>query len=167
MALFGSAATVRVQASPTQVFATAFSYLDDVFAERSAAAARISRITLGETHRVELGGGVFALEQAYRSKARPDGFFESHRNYIDLQVVVEGEEWMEVIDLQRALVREDYDPQRDLVVYRDSQGSKLRIGKGDAAVFYPADVHMPGLCGAAGPELVRKTVVKIPVQRTG
>ncbi|HTO05237.1 MAG TPA: YhcH/YjgK/YiaL family protein [Opitutus sp.] len=163
MALIGSLATVRSQAFPVEKFAAAFMYLDELFRAESPSSTRLRTIAIGETQRIELSGGAFALEQVYRSKARCDGFFESHRNYIDVQVVFEGEEWMELIDLNRASIRHAYDPQRDLLIYADAPGSLLRVNTGDAAVFYPADVHMPGLCGGPGPALVRKTVIKIPV----
>lgn len=166
MALFGSLQTVKEQVGSHPGFAVAFSYLEDVFAGNSAAGARLRSIAVGETQRVELAGGAFALEQAYRSKARAEGFFESHHRYIDVQVIVEGEEWMEVIDRAHAAAAEPYVDARDLVKYADCSGaSRLRLRAGDVAIYYPNDVHMPGLAvdeGAGG--LVRKTVVKVPVR---
>lgn len=163
MALIGSLSTVRSQTFLVDKFAAVFTYLDDLFRAESSSATRLRTIALGETQRIELPDGAFALEQAYRSKVRCDGFFESHRSYIDVQVVFEGEEWMELIDLNRASVRHAYDPERDLLIYADAPGSLLRVNAGDAAVFFPSDIHMPGLCGTSGPGLVRKTVIKIPV----
>jgi beta-galactosidase beta subunit len=49
------------------------------------------------------------------------------------------------------------------LVHEDNVGSVLRLGSGDAAVFHPVDVHLPGLCGGSGPGVVRKTVIKVPV----
>lgn len=166
MALFGSIATVRAQAAPVSMFAAAFSYLDELFRAESEAAARLRGLTIGETKRVELAGGAFALEQVYEAKARTEGFFESHRGFIDVQVIFEGEEWMEVMDVTRAVVRQPYQAERDLIVYEDRAGASLvRVGVGDAVVFYPADVHMPGLRGggAGVGGLVRKTVIKVPM----
>ncbi len=162
MASFGPVAQLRTQVAASAAFSAAFAYLDDVF-RSDGLAGRWRQLQPGQTVRVELSGGAFALEQAYWTKARPDGFFESHRRYIDVQVVVEGEEWMDVAAGDRLTVRQTYDPERDLVVYADSAGSTLHLAAGDAAVFHPADAHMPGLCGPAGPVLVRKTVVKVPV----
>jgi YhcH/YjgK/YiaL family protein len=166
MALFGSIATVRAQAFPAEAFAAAFAYLEELFRPGSATAERLRTMPAGETRRVELAGGAFALEQAYLSKRRENGFFESHRNYIDVQVVFEGDEWMEVADLSRTSAKEHYQPERDLIVYRDgTAATRLHLGAGEAAVFHPSDVHLPGLCGAA-PALVRKTVIKVPVAGT-
>jgi YhcH/YjgK/YiaL family protein len=163
MAIFGSLATVQAQTTTTDKFASCFAYLDDLFRADSASAKRMRAIARGETQRIELAGGAFALEQVYVSKLRANGFFESHRTYIDVQVVLEGEEWMEVTDLHRCTVRDPYDSTRDLLIYADATGSRLRMTAGDAAVFFPVDVHMPGLCGDTGPGLVRKSVIKIPV----
>jgi biofilm protein TabA len=163
MAIFGSIATVRSQTWPTEMFATSFAYLDDLFRTGLRAGLRLRGISTDETQRIELGNGVFALEQVYRTKVRGEGFFESHRQYVAVQVVVEAEEWMEIVDLDRTAVRHSFDSKRDVLVYEDAVGSSLGLRTGDAAVFHPSDVHMPGLCGESGPALVRKTVIKVPV----
>jgi YhcH/YjgK/YiaL family protein len=166
MALFGSIATVKAQLAPAG-FAAAFAYLEELFTPGSAAATRLMAIPAGETRRVDLADGAFALEQVYLSKRREDGFFESHRNYIDVQAIFTGDEAMEVVDRARAEVKQAYQPERDLVVYEDAPGvTLLRLRAGEVAVFFPADVHMPSLSpGAAG--LVRKSVIKVPVAAVG
>jgi YhcH/YjgK/YiaL family protein len=164
MAIFGPISTVRAQAFPVEKFAACFAYLDELFIPSSTAGERLRGVAIGETKRVELAQGAFALEQAYLSKHRVDGFFESHRKYIDVQVIFEGEELMEVLDITDAMVSNDYVSERDLITYQDaSAASVLRCGAGYAAVFYPADVHMPGLSGSKPRALVRKSVIKIPV----
>lgn len=164
MALIGSIATVRAQACPKEQFAAAFAYLDDVLRVDSPATARIRAMAIGVTQRVELAGGAFALEQVYTTKARTEGFFESHRKFIDVQVIVEGEEEMETVDVSRAVVKTPYQAERDLIVYEDASGATvLRLRAGEAAIFHPADIHMPGLGGSAIGRVVRKTVIKVPV----
>jgi biofilm protein TabA len=165
MALFGSMAAAQAQAPHTPGFATAFAYLEGLMRPGADAHRRLAGIAPGGAQRMELGGGVFAIEQVYESKARVNGFFESHRKFIDVQVVVEGEEVMEVIDASRIVVREPYQPERDLITYLDvADASQLRVCAGEAAIFFPVDVHMPSLRLDAVPRLVRKSVVKIPVE---
>lgn len=162
MAVFGSLASIRAQLPPAPKFACAFDYLDALFAPGGA--AKLRALPLGESVRVELDGGVYALEQAYRSKLRSEGFFESHRRFLDIQVIVEGEEWLEVAESGGMVVRTPYHPDRDFIAYEDRAGaSVLHLRIGDAAVFFPADGHMPGLAGPAAPAVVRKTVLKVPV----
>lgn len=164
MALLGTLATLRAQAPRTEGFATAFAYVEELLRPGSPVQARLRAVAAGETKKIDLGGGVFALEQAYDTKARPDGFFESHRKYIDVQAVFEGEELMELADISRMTVRQAYNPDRDLITYEDrADASRLRVVAGEAAIFFPVDVHMPSLRTGTEPKLVRKSVVKVPV----
>jgi YhcH/YjgK/YiaL family protein len=164
MAIFGSFSTVRSQVAGDIRFAPAMSYVADALAGGSEAARRIAGIATGVTEKVVLAGGSFALEQVYQPRLRPEGFFESHRNYIDVQVIIAGEELMEVQEIARLKVSEPYLPERDLIKYDDSaEASVLRMRAGDVAIFFPEDGHMPSLRWH-GPGLVRKTVVKVPVR---
>src|SRR5437660_855393 len=101
MALFGSIETLRAQAPRTPNFLTAFRYVENLLRADSPEWNRLHGIGRGNSQKVDLGGGVFAMEQVYETKPRADGFFESHRKYVDLQVIVAGEELMEVIDVSR------------------------------------------------------------------
>jgi biofilm protein TabA len=164
MALFGPFTTVRAQAPQTAGFLTAFAYVDEILRGGSEAQARLRGIARGESKKIELAGGVFAIEQVYETKPRPEGFFESHRKYIDVQVIVEGEELMEVIDVARIRVRDAYNPERDLITYHDTDAASLvKVFAGDTTIFFPMDVHMPTLRVRTDFALVRKTVVKVPV----
>jgi YhcH/YjgK/YiaL family protein len=164
MALFGSLSTVRAQAPKSAGFEAAFAYVAELLRDGSTARARLREIKRGESQKIDLGDGVFAVEQVYETKPRPEGFFESHRKYIDVQVVAEGEELMEVIDASRIAVREPYVVERDLITYVDGvDASLLRAIPGQVAIFFPVDVHMPSLQLRSAPVLVRKSVVKVPV----
>jgi len=164
MAIFGSLSTIRAQCRGLSHFAPAFAYLDEIAQPGSTARRRLEALAVGETSRVELADGLFAMEQAYRSKPRAEGFFESHRKYIDIQVVLVGEELMEVAEIGHLPVKTPYDADRDVIIYADHAGaSVLRFQAGEAGVYFPVDGHMPGLMGAGGAQVVRKTVVKVPV----
>lgn len=163
MAIFGSLTTVRDQLGQNKAFEAAFAYLADCFQPGSVANLRLHALAEGKSERTELANGAFALEQVYRTKPRSEGFFESHRAYIDVQVIIAGEEIIEVADIGVLQLREDRTPGKDLLVYHlSSTASLLRLRAGDAAVLYPIDGHMPSISTEhAG--LVRKIVVKVPV----
>jgi YhcH/YjgK/YiaL family protein len=163
MALFGPFPVVAAQLAPDLRFQAAFEYARAALAPGAAARVRLAGLGAGESVKIELAGGAFAIEQVYAARARPEGFFESHRKYIDVQLVVEGEELMEVEDISRLVVSEAFNAERDLIKYGDTAvASVLRMRAGDAAVFFPEDGHMPSLQWR-GPGLVRKSVVKVPV----
>lgn len=164
MALYGSVASLRAQCARTGGFLTAFSYVEELLRSGSAAQSRLRALAAGESKKVELADGAFVVEQVYQTKPRADGFFESHRKYIDVQVLLEGEEVMEVADAARMTVRQPFNAERDLVTYEDSRDASLfRVFAGQGTVFFPVDVHMPSLRLGSEPVLVRKAVVKIPV----
>lgn len=146
-------------------FQAAFAYAAGALTPGSAVHARIAALAAGETHRHELPGGAHAVEMAYLTKSRAEGFFETHRRFVDVQVVVAGEEVMEVAAAAELGVTQPYDAAKDFTKHADAGApSVLRVGPGHAAVFWPEDAHMPGLA-LGQPALVRKTVVKVPVAR--
>lgn len=161
MAIFGPFDQIRIQVDPVR-YAAALAYVEEVLRPGSEANERLGRIAAGASERSQLTGGAFVLDQAYEPRLRADGFFESHRKYIDVQVIVEGEELMEVEDVSRLVVVQVYDAERDFIRYADTTvASVLRMRAGDMAIFYPVDGHMPSLRWR-GAGLVRKTVVKVP-----
>lgn len=153
---------VRAQCAPFPELRAALDYAAEALTPGSEINARIAALAGGTVNRTELGGGVYAIEMAYETKHRTEAFFETHRKYIDVQVVVAGEELMEVASATQLAVAQPYDESRDLTKYADTDaGSVLRVRAGDVAVFWPADAHMPSLA-VKRPEAVRKTVVKVP-----
>ncbi len=163
MALFGTLAAVRDQCGRLPEFRAALAYAAEALTPGSAAQGRILALAEGATHREELPDGAYAVEMAYRTKSRAEGFFETHRRYIDVQVLVAGEELMEVAPVSRLPMSQPYDAARDLIRHADyAGGSVLRLAAGEVAVFWPVDAHMPALA-AARAALVRKTVVKVPM----
>jgi len=168
MAVFGSLDTVRAQTAGWPGFAAAFGYLDTLFLEGSESRASLFALKEGESQRNDLEAGAFAIAQVYAARPRY-GVFESHRRYHDIQVIVEGEEQMEVAETAFLTLTQTYDAERDVEFYADyARGNVLRLGAGEAAVFAPCDGHMPSVRiedkdtgSTAG--LVYKVVIKVPV----
>jgi biofilm protein TabA len=165
MAVFGSLSTVRAQLVPGAKFNAAYAYLAEVFDAQSVVGKRVRSVAVGsKAQRIELPGGLFAMEQAYLTKLRADCFFESHQKFIDIQVVIEGEEFLDVIDITKLTVTQPFLAERDLIKYADSaESTPLHLLAGDVAVLFPVDGHQPGRA-VAQPVPVRKVVVKVPVE---
>ena len=164
MALFGKLSTVRPQLIRRPVYDLCFAYLDEALKLGTAINKRVMEVAVGETNRIELGEGAFAMEQAYLSKPREKGRLESHIQFIDIQVILEGEEIIEVAEISSLQVSENLTPGKDLIFYYDSRAtSPLRLsGHGATAILYPRDGHMGGLA-IDTPAPVRKIVIKVPV----
>lgn len=162
MALFGKLEVVKQQVENTK-FKVAFKYLEDVLKDGSEENRRLLSLPIDAFKKVDLDVNNFALEQVYNSKEREKCFFESHKEYIDVQFILEGEEIIEVCDGPLLGINMPYNKDMDLIKYKDSSyGSILRLQKGDIAIFYPEDVHMPCIKTNESTKVV-KTVVKVKV----
>ncbi len=66
--------------------------------------------------------------------------FEAHQQYIDVQYLVKGKEWVQWADIQRLQVTEAYDPEKDRALL-EGEGSWTEILPGMCYVFTPEDAH--------------------------
>ncbi len=162
MAIFGSLEVVKTQVDDKK-FKVAFEYLEKVLKDGTLENRRLLSLNTGAFEKVLLDKNNFGLEQVYQSKSREACFFESHQQYIDVQFILEGEEIIEVCDNSLLELTMPYNQEMDLIKYKDTkQSSLIRLQKGDVAVFYPKDAHMP--CVSTGKTVkVVKTVVKVKV----
>ena len=162
MAVFGNIEVIKEQIDFGK-FKNAFDYLDKVLQIGSSDYERLVSLSIGAFEKVELDSDNFGLEQVYISKNREECFFESHKKYIDVQFILEGEEIIEVADKDNLNVNMSYSEEMDLIKYEMTDNSSvLRLKKGDVAIFYPKDAHMPCV-KINSPVKVVKTVVKVAV----
>lgn len=140
----------------------AVDYLKSLYHDGSEAVKRIHSLTPPSFVRFDVTGDIFAMEQTFVTKDRADCFFESHRKYVDIQIIIGGTEQLELADISRLMVDKEYDAEKDLITYKDyGKACRLVLQRFDAAVFYPDDAH---LCVSRFdiPERVYKTVLKVP-----
>ena len=108
------------------------------------------------------GDRLFAMLNRYRTKPHAQAVWESHRKYLDVQYVVSGTEWMGYVPLERApAVKIPYDVGRDVQFYEPGSDGVVMTA-GQFAVFYPEDIHAPGLMTGHAVDVV-KIVVKVDV----
>lgn len=107
------------------------------------------------------GSSLFALTQAYETKPIHEGKLEAHRNYIDIQLILEGEEFMGYAPLQNQAESIPFDPAKDIGFY-DGEAWFTLLRKGMFAVFFPEDAHLPGR-HTQKPTSVKKIVLKVAV----
>ena len=114
---------------------------------------------------IEIDGmRVYAMIQSYMTQPASEFAFETHRAYIDVQIMVEG---VEVIDwtpfANLPIITIPYNYEKDVIFFKDPAHSlPIRIADGDYAVFFPSDGHKPR-CQAETPAPVKKIVVKVAV----
>ena len=87
--------------------------------------------------------------------------FEAHRNYLDIQYILKGEETVGWAPLETLTVTQDYNPEKDIAKYT-GHADFMRITEGNCYVAFPEDGHMPGVYLDAPHDFV-KLVVKLKV----
>ena len=105
----------------------------------------------------------FVLIHKYDSKEPDAARFEAHKDYVDIQYVVEGVESIEIAAVTAMTVTEIYDPERDVEFYAEPDAAaKFVLTDGSYAILYPADAHKPGVkVGESVP--VKKMVGKVRI----
>ncbi len=126
---------------------------------------------LSPTGRYELSKGVYALVQNYTTKNLEKVKFENHRKYIDVQTIAQGIEWIYWTKPQNLPVVDPYVETKDGEFFAPAPNvnafSHLVLEKGIFAIFWPGDLHLPGITpqNTATSQTVIKLVVKVPVAK--
>jgi biofilm protein TabA len=105
------------------------------------------------------GDNVYAMITENKTKDADSTKWESHRNYIDLQCVIKGEEKIGRADISRLTVTMPYDASKDLINY--SGDGKFYVAEPNTFfLFFPGDGHRPNIT-TNGNMPDKKIVIKI------
>lgn len=107
------------------------------------------------------GENIFALINEYNTKDESEGKLEAHKKYIDVQFVAKGKELMGYAPLENQKVIDKYNEQNDITFFSGYK-SFVKVDEGMFAIFFPEDVHMPGI-KVGDKSFVKKVVVKIKI----
>ncbi len=135
---------------PSRVLRKAFDFIQN------------NKLSFARPRKYEIGNlGIYALPQEYIVKRKEEKSIESHRKYIDIQVMMEGREYLgyaEKNTLQSLEYTDEHDVERltgtltFIPFYQDF-----------FAVLFSQDAHMPGVEGQGSTQSVKKIVIKVPV----
>ena len=138
-------------------------YLSELQKKGSEIQSSFLALKAGEKNERLLAQGLKAIEQCYLTTTADKAIIESHKKYIDFQLLIEGQELMETAHIQKIEIKKQYDEDRDLIVFQESSELQLlKMKAWDYAVFFPEDAHRSTL-QYLSETLVRKVVVKIPI----
>ncbi|MBO7389207.1 MAG: YhcH/YjgK/YiaL family protein [Oscillospiraceae bacterium] len=118
----------------------------------------------------KLGRGRFDVDDdfyysvlEYDTSATEPQKLESHRKWIDIQWIAEGEEEIDSADTSGLELLEDYDESRDIMFWKPGDNMMRSVlSKGSYVVLYPEHAHAPGI-NRKGPEHVVKIVGKVRI----
>lgn len=106
------------------------------------------------------GEHLFITVAEYMGKEKSEALYESHKKYIDIQYIIEGEEIIGLTTLDKVKVVNPYDEEKDIAFYEFEGGDYLKATPKNFFLFFPEDVHRPSIKTDKNP-LIRKIVVKI------
>ncbi len=112
--------------------------------------------------RNEIGAGAYANVSEYETKTA--NLFELHRQYIDVQVLASGSEWVYVAAKENALQPQgSFDEAGDCILYADATDvRRVAVSRESIQLFFPSDAHKPCMAVDGKPVPVRKICVKAP-----
>ena len=107
------------------------------------------------------GDDLFAIVEHEPGRTRAEALLESHRRYIDIQLVLEGVDemgWKPLADCREPV--DDYSAERDIRFFEDTPASWIATPPGAFCIFFPEDAHAPLVSSGS----IRKLVLKIAIQ---
>ena len=115
---------------------------------------------LRDNQRVELKGDlVYCTRFTYETIPQEESFFEAHRRYLDIHIMVEGEER---VDMNRPedLKLTDAQEENDFYAYQGESWHSTVLKPGEFLVVFPGDAHRIKV-QVDGPKTVSKAVFKV------
>lgn len=118
-----------------------------------------------EIRRYDIDGDtLYAPISEYLTKKEGEARFEVHRKYIDIQYVIDGEENIGVAPLsQKKDVVTPYDEAKDIEFMTVDDSTYHRATPQNFFIFFPSEIHKPGMRTGNDSTIVRKIVVKVKV----
>lgn len=112
------------------------------------------------------GDEIFIFANEYRTKPADQTLYEAHRKYVDVMLMLEGEEYIAHTDIEGAgEITDPYDEKKgDYILAKEGVEPSISIMRpGDIAIFFPEDLHCPGRITVEVSN-VRKLVAKVLVK---
>lgn len=112
----------------------------------------------------EINPRVKAIVSEYITKEVNENGYEAHREYIDIQYLICGEEVVNSLPLEYLNELKAYNKESDAAFYVETgiKPQELLLGNRYFAILFPQDGHMPQLC-VNTPGFVKKVVVKVKI----
>lgn len=110
--------------------------------------------------RYEMEHGYYMI-QAGKTTPIEDGVFETHKKYIDVQIVLQGEEILEWCESKKLKKESAYDSEKD-VEFFSGRGVPIRITQGMCYILFEEDAHK-ACCHIENPSQYVKAVLKFRI----
>lgn len=86
--------------------------------------------------------------------------YETHDNYIDIQLVATGSQFMRYTPSESPVVTDEYDADKDCAFFKLTEGYDLKLIPGTFALVFPKELHAPKIMSGKH-EKLRRVIVKV------
>jgi biofilm protein TabA len=107
------------------------------------------------------GDSVYANVNTYFTKEPETQDSESHQKYIDIQYVYSGYEKIGYDHINDMNQITEYSDKEDIIFYSGVMKNWISIKEKEFAIFFPGEVHKPGIINTQKTCQVNKIVIKI------
>jgi len=102
--------------------------------------------------------------QEYETKLHENCKLESHEQYADIQIVISGEEGIDICPVAGLERETEYNAEKDFSLWKTpAVMAHSELKNGSFAVYTPEIAHKPGMC-VGSPSHVKKCVGKVKVK---
>ena len=109
------------------------------------------------------GDDLIAIVERVQAKTKEVARLEAHRKYIDIQLVLEGDEtmgWKPLADCLNPV--SEHSMEKDIRFFHDAPASWVAVPPDHFCIFFPEDAHAP----LVGNGTIRKVIFKVAVDAT-
>ena len=118
-----------------------------------------------ECMRYDLIDEDFVNVETYTTKLLSDAKFETHNNYIDVQLLLDGKERIYVASRNDLTENAPYSSEKDITFYKNEVDGAdyITLDGTNFVLLYPHEAHAPQVSLPKGVDIVKKAVAKIRV----
>lgn len=112
--------------------------------------------------RYDIDEKTYVSVDTYETKPHEICFPEAHKRYIDIQLLLSGEERLDFINSEGLTVKDEYNPEKDIMFFENPvRMNSVFLEKDYFVLLYPHDAHRPQMKVSNSSQIVKKVVVKV------
>lgn len=114
----------------------------------------------------QIDGDRFYVNLAeYITAPREEKFWEAHRKYLDIHLLLKGAEQIDLGFIQN-MEQKEYVLKEDFLPLEGEAAAQITLREGDFLVCFPEDGHRTGVA-AEKPQKIKKAIFKVLIEKEG
>ena len=100
---------------------------------------KVSEADIGK--KVSISDSFYYSVLRYVTKSKYEAELELHRKHVNIQIIVKGEEQIDIADVSRLTLKENYNADNDVMLWNiPEQMARITFKAGDYIILYPENI---------------------------